>query len=85
MFSHIEFLEVVATHRGGSMKSGRTFQALTLKIPRSDTKFYVQICNRIRLPKLKKGDRVKLILDFYVCGRSDKLRWTVRDLILINE
>lgn len=85
MFTHIEYLEVVATHFGGSMKDSRRFQALTVKIPRSDTKFYIQISNRIKLPHLRRGDKIRIILDFYVCGRSKKPQWTVRDLILIHD
>lgn len=85
MFSYVEFLEVVEFHVSKISNTDRMSQALTLKIPRTKTKFHVQICNRIRLPDLKKGDKVKLVLDFYTCARSKMLRWTVRDVILLHD
>lgn len=85
MFTYVEFLEVVEYHSSRISNTERFSQALTLKIPRTKTKFYASVCNRIRLPQLKRGDRVKLVLDFYVCGRSKTLRWTIRDVILLHQ
>lgn len=85
MFSYVDYLEVVKFHYHATSNTDRVSQGLTLKIPRTDTVFYVSVANRIRLPKLKKGDKVRLILDFYVTGRSMMVRWTVRDVILLHD
>lgn len=85
MFSYIDHLEVVKFHYDAIPRTDRISQGLTLKIPRTKTVFYVSVANRIRLPQLKKGDKVRLVLDFYVTGRSMLLRWTVRDVILLHD
>lgn len=83
MDTYIEYLEVIKYTRVTVPNTERVSQSLVLKIPQTDTRFSVSICNRIRLPQLKRGDKVRLILDFYTCGRSKQARWTVRDVILL--
>lgn len=85
MFSYVEYLEVVKYEYYRVPNTERISQTLLLKIPRTKTKFYVSVANRIRLPQLKKGDKVRLILDFYNAGRGNDLRWTVRDVILVHD
>lgn len=85
MYSYVDFLEVVKFHYETIPYTERLSQGLTLKIPRTETIFYLPVANRIRLPKLKKGDKVRVVMDFYVTGRSLVPRWTVRDVILIND
>lgn len=85
MFSYVDYLEVVKFHYERVSNTDRVSQGLTLKIPRTDTVFYIPVANRIRLPKLKKGDKVRLVLDFYVTGRSKSVRFTVRDVILLHD
>lgn len=85
MFSYVEYLEVIEFIYRKTPNTDRLYQALRLKIPNTKTKFIVQIANRIRLPQLKKGDKVRLILDFYNAGRGLDLRWTVRDVILLHD
>lgn len=83
MDTHIEYLEVIKFDRRSVPNTARLTQMLTLKIPQTDTQFQVTVANRIRLPHLKRGDKVRLVLDFYTCGRSKQARWTVRDVILL--
>ncbi len=85
MFSYIDYLEVVKFHYEKIPFTDRISQGLTLKIPRTNTQFYVPVANRVRLPQFKRGDKVRLILDFYVTGRSTSLRFTIRDVILLHE
>lgn len=85
MFTHYEYLEVVELVIITSKRSDSMSQLLTVKIPRTDTTFTFRICNRIRLPKLKKKDKVRVILDFYSCARSKAPRFTIRDVILLHE
>lgn len=85
MFTHYEYLTVVECNITKIPKTDRVNQSLLLRIPRTDTVFRITVANRIRLPQLKKGDKVKLVLDFYTCGRSNSPRFTVRDVILLQE
>lgn len=85
MFTHYEYLIVVECKITKIPKSESVNQSLLLKIPRTDTVFRITVANRIRLPQLKKGDKIKLVLDFYTCGRSNAPRFTVRDVILLQE
>ena len=85
MFSYIDFLEVLKYEYTRIPNTDRISQSITLKVPRTHTKFTVRVANRIRLPELKRGDKVRLILDFYNTGRGTDLRWTVRDVVLIHD
>lgn len=85
MFTHYEYLIVVECKITKIPKSESVNQSLLLKIPRTDTVFRITVANRIRLPQLKKGDKIKLVLDFYTCGRSNAPRFTVRDVILLHD
>ncbi len=85
MFTYYEYLTVIECSITKIPKTERVNQTLLLKIPRTKTTFRITICNRIRLPQLKKGDKVKLVLDFYTCGRSQTPRFTVRDVILLHD
>ncbi|MDT2472436.1 MAG: hypothetical protein SOZ13_12895 [Enterococcus avium] len=85
MFTHYEYLTVVECTITKVPKTDRLNQSLLLKIPRTDTIFRITVANRIRLPQLKKNDKIKLVLDFYTCGRSNAPRFTVRDVILLQE
>ena len=85
MFTHYEYLTVIECSITKIPKTEKVNQTLLLKTPRSNTIFRITVCNRIRLPQLKKGDKVKLVLDFYTCGRSNTPRFTVRDVILLHD
>lgn len=85
MFSYVDYLEVIKYEYKRVPNTDQISQTLLLKIPRTKTKFFVHVANRIRLPDLKKGDKVRVILDFYNAGRGLDLRWTIRDVILIND
>ena len=85
MFTHYEYLSVVECKITKVPRTDKVNQSLLLKIPRTDTIFRITICNRIRLPQLNKGDKVKLVHDFYTCGRSQTPRFTVRDVILLQD
>lgn len=82
MFTHVEYLEVVSYTYIQISRSERISQLLTVKIPRSKTVFSVSIAARIKVPDLKKGDKVKIVFDCYVTGRSDRPRFCVRDIYL---
>lgn len=83
MYTHVEYVEVVRYHFIQISKSKRISQLLTVKIPRTKTEFSVSIAARIKVPELRKGDKVKLFFDCYVTGRSDRPRFCVRDIALI--
>lgn len=85
MFTYIEYLTVVSYNYKTVPGTEKITQSVTLRIPRTETKFHLSICNRIKLPKLKRGDKVKLILHPYISGRSNNLKWTVRDIILLHD
>lgn len=85
MFTYYEYLEVVELLISKVPRSDSVSQLLTVKIPRTDVVFTFRICNRIRLPKLKKKDKIRVILDFYSCARSKSARFTVRDVILLHD
>jgi len=85
VFTHYEYLIVVECNITRIPNTDKLNQSLLLKIPRTDTVFQITVANRIRLPQLKKNDKIKLVLDFYTCGRSKTPRFTVRDVILLQE
>lgn len=85
MFTHYEYLIVVECKITKIPNSESVNQSLLLKIPRTDTIFRITVANRIRLPQLKKNDKIKLVLDFYTCGRSNAPHFTVRDVILLHD
>ena len=64
-------------------------QTLHFKIPEKDktTVFTVQITNKIDISVFKKGDKIKLNLDFYVCGRGDfpKPRFSIDGVLPVDK
>lgn len=64
-------------------------QVLFFKIPEKNrtTVYTVQITNKIDMSQYKKGDRLKLNFDFFVCGRGDfpKPRFCVNGVLAIDK
>lgn len=85
MYTHTEYLEVLSFVRVGRIKDSRRAQLLKVKVPRSQIVFMVPIATRIRVPDLKRGDKIKLVFDVFVSGKSNRPRFCVRDISLLLE